>query len=131
VWPGTLRRHHADVDVGARLDQVEVHVEAVREHQRRAVLHVVAQVVAVDVGLQLVGGEHHDDVGPLGGLGHLHHLELLLLGLGDAGRALAQRDRHVLAAGVAQVQRVRVPLAAVADDGHLLALDQLMSASRS
>ena len=71
------------------------------------------------------GVQHHDDVGPLGGLGHLHDLELLLLGLGDAGRALAQRDRHVLDAGIAQVQRVRVALAAVADDGHLLALDQV------
>ena len=30
-----------------------------------------------------------------------------------------------LHAGVAQVQRVRVALAAVADDGHLLALDQV------
>ena len=120
-----LGRDHADVEVGARLDQIEVHVEAVREHQRRPVLHVVAQLLLVDVGLQLVRRQHHHDVGPLGGLGHLHDLELLLLGLGDAERALAQRDRHVLAAGIAQVQRVRMPLAAVADDGHLLALDQV------
>ena len=64
-------------------------VEAVREHQRGALFHVAVQVVAVDVGLQLVGGEHHDDVGPLGGLGHLHDLELLALGLGHALGALA------------------------------------------
>ena len=40
-------------------------------------------------------------------------------------RALAQRDRDVLDAAVAQVQRVGVALAAVADDGDLLALDQV------
>ena len=61
-----------------------MHVEAVREHQRRAVLHVAVQVLAIDVGLQFVGREHHHHVGPFGGLGDLHHLELLALGLLDA-----------------------------------------------
>ena len=46
------------------------------------------------------------------------------LGLGGGRRALAQRDRHVLAAAVAEVLRMRVALAAVADHGDLLALDQ-------
>ena len=41
------------------------------------------------------------------------------------GRALAQRDGHVLDAGIAQVQRVRVALAAVADDRDLLGLDEI------
>ena len=113
------------VEIGARLDQVEVDVEPVREHQRRALLHVGGEVVAVDVGLQLVGREHHHHVGPLGGLGDLHHLELLALGLLDALRALAQRHRHVLDAGIAQVERVGMALAAIADDGDLLALDQV------
>ena len=83
------------------------------------------QVVLVDVGLQFIGGEHHDDVGPLGGLGHLHGLELLALSLLDAGRALAQGDRHILHAAIAQIEDMGVPLAAVADHGHLLALDQI------
>ena len=83
------------------------------------------EVVLVDVGLQLVGREHHDDVGPLGGVGDLHHLEAFLLGLLGAGRALAQRDGDVLDAGIAQVQRVRVALAAIADDGDFLGLDEV------
>ena len=78
---GALRRDHQHVEVGARLDQVEMDVEAVGEQQRRALLHVGVQMLAVDVGLQLVGREHHHDVGPFGGLGDLHHLELLALGL--------------------------------------------------
>jgi hypothetical protein len=89
---GALRRDHQHVEIGARLDQVEMHVEAVREHQRRALLHVVVQMLAIDVALQLVGREHHHEVGPFGGLGDFHHLEAGGLGLLGAGRALAQRD---------------------------------------
>ena len=122
---GALGRDHHHVEVGARLDQVEVDVEAVREHQRRALLHVGGEVVAIDVGLQLVGREHHHHVGPFGGLGDLHDLELLALGLLDALRALAQRHRDVLDAGVAQIERMGMALAAIADDGDLLALDQV------
>ena len=120
-----FRRDHADVEIGARLDQVEVDVEAVREHQRRALLHVGLKVVLVDVALQLVGRQHHDDVGPLGRLGDFHHLEAGALGLLGRGRALAQRDGHVLDAAILEVQRVRVTLAAVADDRDLLALDEI------
>ena len=120
-----LRRDHQHVEIGARLDQIEMHVEAVREHQRRAVLHVGVQMLAIDVALQFVGRQHHHDVGPFGGLGHLHDLELLGLGLLHAGRALAQRHRDVLDAGIAQIERVGMALAAVADDGDLLALDQV------
>ena len=122
---GALRRDHQHVEIGARLDQVEMDVEAVGEHQRRAVLHVGDEVVAIDVGLQFVRRQHHDDVGPFGRLGDLHDLDLLGLGLAGAGRALAQRDRDVLDAGIPHIQGVGVALAAVADDGDLLALDQV------
>ena len=102
-----------------------MHVEAVREHQRRALLHVGVQVVAIDVALQFVRRQHHHDVGPFGGLGDFHDLELLALGLLDALRGLAQRDRHVLDAGIAQIERMGMALAAIADDGDFLALDQV------
>ena len=65
------------------------------------------------------------DVGPFGGFGDLHHLELLGLRLLDALRALAQRHGHVLDAGIAQIERMGMALAAIADDGDLLALDQV------
>ena len=122
---GALGRDHHHVEVGARLDQVEMHVEAVREHQRGALLHVGGEMVVIDVGLQFVGRDHHHHVGPFGGLGHLHDLELLALGLFHAGRGLAQRHRDVFDAGIAQIERVGMALAAVADDGDLLALDQV------
>ncbi len=47
------------------------------------------------------------------------------LGLFDALRALAQRHRDFLDAGVAQIERMGMALAAIADDGVLLALDQV------
>ena len=122
---GTLRRDHQHVEIGARLEQVEMHVEAVREQQRRAVLHVGVQVIAVDVALQFVGRQHHHDVGPLGGLGDFHHLEAGGFRLLGGGRSLAQRDGDFLDAGILQVQRMGVALAAIADDADLLALDQV------
>src|SRR5262249_47809725 len=122
---GSLGRDHHHVEIGARLDQVEMDVEAVREHERRTLLHVVGEVLAIDVGLQLVGREHHHHVRPFGGGGDVHDLELFALRLLHALRALAQRDGHVLDAGVAQVEPVGVTLPAVADDGDLLAFDQV------
>ena len=102
-----------------------MHVEAVREHQRRAVLHIGVQMVAIDVALQFVGRQHHHDVGPFGGLGDLHHLELLAFRLLHAGRGFAQRHGDLFDAGIAQVQRMGMALAAIADNGDLLALDQV------
>ena len=121
-----LRRDHQHVEVLARLDQVEVDVEAVREHQRRALLHVRRELVAVDVGLQLVRRQHHDDVGPFRGLGDRQHLDA---GSFSALAAEAEPVRRATAtsfdAGIAQVEGVGVALAAIADDGDLLALDQV------
>ena len=122
---GALRRDHQHVEIGARIDQVEVHVQAVREQQRRALLHVGVQMIAIDVALQLVGRQHHHHVRPLRGLGDFHHLEARAFRLLRRGRALAQRNRHVLDAGILQVQRMGVALAAIADDADLLALDQV------
>ena len=102
-----------------------MNVEPVREHQRRALFHIAVQLAVIDVGLQFVGREHHHHVGPFGGLGDLHHLELLALRLLDALRVLAQRHRDFLDAGIAQIERMGMALAAVADDGDLLALDQV------
>ena len=122
---GALGRDHQHVEIGARLDQVEMHVEAVGEHQRRAVLHVGVEMIAIDVALQFVGRQHHHHVGPFGGVGDIEHLELLALRLLRRARTRAQRHRHLLDAGVAQIERMGMALAAIADNGDLLALDQV------
>ena len=120
---GRLGRDHPHVEVGARHDLAVVHVEAVRERQRRALLDVGLDVVLVDGGDLLVGQQDHDDVGGLHGVGDFGDLQAGLLGLGPGSAALAQADRD-LDAAVVQVLRVRMALRAVADDGDVLALDQ-------
>ncbi len=75
-----------------------------------------------DLGVQLVGGEHHHDVALAGGVGGLEHRQPVLGGLGDAGRLRAQPDDDV-DAGVLEVQRVGVALRAVADDRDGLAVE--------
>jgi hypothetical protein len=70
---------------------------------------------------------------PLGGLGDAHHLEPVasaFLAESPTRPQMSDRD-DVLDAGIAEVQRVGMALAAVADDGDLLALMRLRSASRS
>ena len=121
---GALGRAHDDVHVLGGLDVAEVNVEAVGEGEGVAGLEVIFDVLLVDLGLRLVGNEHHDDVGFLGGGVHVAHLETGLLGLRPGAGALAQADAHV-AAGVEQVQRVGMALGAVTDDGNLLVLDDL------
>ena len=115
---------HDDVDVLGGLDVAVVDVEAVREGEGVAGLEVVLDVLLVDLGLSLVGGEDHDDVRLLGGGVHVDDLEAGLAGLLGGLGALAEADADV-AAGVHEVQRVGVALGAVADDGDLLVLDDL------
>ena len=65
------------------------------------------------------GRQHHDEVGPFGGLGDFHHLEAGGFRLLGRGRALAQRDGDFLDAGILEVQRMGMALAAIADDDDL------------
>jgi hypothetical protein len=82
-------------------------------------------MLGVQIALALVGGQHHDHVRPFGGLRRVHHLDAGGLRLGGTGGARAQRDHEILHAGILQVERVRVALAAIADDRDLFALDQV------
>ena len=71
---GALGRHHQHVEILARLDQIEMNVEAMREQKRRALLQVRREMLRIDVALQFVGRQHHHDVGPFGGFGDGQHL---------------------------------------------------------
>ena len=92
------------------------------EEQRVAVDQVGLDGLGVELALHRVGGEHHDEVGLLARLERRDDAQPLGVGLLAALRALGQSDAHV-DAGVAQRQRVRVSLAAVAEHGHVAALD--------
>ncbi len=121
---GALGGDHQYVQVGARLDQLEMDIEAVGEQERGALLHVVLQFVLVDVGLQLIRRGHHHHVRPFGGVGDAHHLEaggFRLLGAG----ARAHGDHKVFHARIPHILGMGMALRTKADDGDLLVLDQI------
>ena len=93
------------------------------EEQRVAVLEVGLNRLRVERALHVVRREDHDQVGLGGSLGRSDDPQAFRLGLGAALAALRQPDADV-DPGVAQRERVGVPLAAVAEHGHVLALDQ-------
>ena len=68
----------------------------------------------------LVGHEHRDELCSLRRLGCSPDSESGLLGLASRGAALAKADLN-LDAGVAEIERMRVPLGPVPDDRDLAA----------
>ena len=121
---GCLGRDHADIDVGMRDDLAEADVEAVREHQRLAALHVRRNLLVVDLRLADVGRQDHHDLRLCGGLGDGPHRQSGRLDFRARLRFGMQADAHIQAA-VAQVQRVGMALAAKADDRDRLAAQTL------
>ncbi len=94
-----------------------MHVEAVGEEERGVGLEVRRDLL-VHGRLHLVRQEERHDLGALHSLLRRQHREAFRLGCGAGRAALAQADLH-LDPGVAEVERVRVTLASVADHGDL------------
>jgi len=101
-----------------------------RADQHVAGHEVIANMGSEDLALELVGQEDGDDVGLLRGLGNRDRLKTVLDGLLVVGRA-GQFSHDDVAAAIAEVLRVAVPLRAVAQDGDGLVLQQERSASLS
>ena len=123
---GALGSDHDDVHILGSGDGLEVDVEAVCKGQCLALGHVGSHLRVVDIGAQLVGHQHHNNIAGLGSLFHFHHLEVFVGGselrsLCPVGRALAQADHNVDAA-FGQILRVCMTLAAEADDSDGLAV---------
>ena len=115
---GPLRRDHDHVVALRGRDLAEVDGEPVREEDRGTRLQVGLDLRLEDAFLDVVGQQDGDELCATDGIGDLANRQpggLSLLPRLAPG-AQADLDLH---AGVAQVQSVRVPLASVADDGHL------------
>ena len=91
-------------------------VEAVREHERLAGRHVRRDLLVVQVALDMIGDQDHHHLGGFGGVGDRHHFQAGGFRFRPGLAALIEAD-HYVHARIAQVQRVRMALAAVADDG--------------
>ena len=120
--PRRLRRHHGHIDAVRRLYRLVVDVESVGEHQSLAREQVGEDGLPVDLGLGVVGDQHHDDVGVAGDIGNQSHLEAFVFGLGPAPAPLVQADADIEPA-VPQVQGVSMALASVADNSYRLVLE--------
>ena len=92
---GALRRDHADVDAGRRLDLAEVNREAVGEEQQVAGGDAVGDLLAPELALFLVGEKDHHDVAAAGRFGEVEDLEAGGFRLGAAGRVRAQTDDYI------------------------------------
>ena len=100
-----------------------MHVQAVGECNRRAFAQIVMDVFLIGFSLQFIGHGEHDQVAPSGGFCDPHNLEAFALGLLRRRGALAQGHNNILRPAVAQVQRVRMALAAIAQDGNFFVFD--------
>ena len=89
-----------------------------REEQRRARLEVRRDLLLVQSGLRAVGNEERDELRAAHGVGDGANGQPRLLRRGGRRAAGPQADLD-LDAGVVQVERVRVPLAAVPEHGDL------------
>ena len=74
----------------------------------------------IQLALNVIGDQNHDDVGGFGRIGGGEHFQSGRFGLGPAF-ASRYRPTTTFDARIAQIQRVRVALAAVADNGDRLA----------
>ena len=92
---GGLRGHHADVDFLRRDDRAVANIEAMGEHQRLPLAHVRSDVFVVDGCLGGIGGQNHDDVGPLGGIGDGEYFQAGGLGLLDGPAGCRQADADI------------------------------------
>ena len=120
---GGLGRNHRDVNVSRRLDRPEADIEAMGEHQSLPCREVGRDFFLVDVRLNRVRHQNHDDVGPGCNFSDCSDRQAAGLGFGSRFAAGGQSDSHVNAA-VLQVESVGVALGAIANDGDFLAPDE-------
>ena len=118
---GRFGRDHGNVHVRRRLNLPEVNIEAVGEHQSLTLGHVRRDFARVQIALDMIRDQDHHHIGGLRGVGGGKNLEP---GRFRLGRALASfvQSNHYVHAAIAQIERVGVALAAVADDRYRLVL---------
>ena len=118
----SFRRDHDHIEVGARHNLVVMDRETVSEGQSSALLQVRLQLVLVQLALELIRGQNHNQISRSDGAGDIGHFQAMGFGLGNRRGAAAQTNSNVHT-GIFQVAGVGVTLGTVTDDGNFLALD--------
>jgi hypothetical protein len=121
--PGTLGRYQNHIEILARLDLLEVDVEAMGEQQRGAFLEQRFEL-GIQRLLREIGHQHGHQLSAFYRRSRFHHLQAVLLRLGPTV-AFPHADHHVIAA-VAQVQRMRAALTAIPQNGDARATQRFL-----
>ena len=122
--PGPFGRNHEHIDIGRRHHLPKVDVKPVGKGKGIARFEIGANIGFVHSLLDFVVNQDHHDVPPLAGLGHIGDFQPFGLGL-SAPLAIRAQAHHHLDATLRQVERMRVALTAVANDGHGLVREQV------
>ena len=120
--PGALGSNQQRVDSPRRFDLAEMDVEPVRAHQHVSGRQVIANLVAINIGLDFIGKQYVDHVGHLGGVGDRHGLEAVGNGQIVIGRTGPLAD-HDIASAVFEVLSLGVSLRAVTENRDRLAFE--------
>jgi len=118
---GAFGRDHDNVHVGGRHDLAVMDIKAVCKHERVSFHETVSNTVGIEHGLLFVVDEDHDYVCKLRRIFCSVYLQASFFCRFPGFAALIEADDDVYAA-LFEVQRVRVTLAAVADNGDDLVL---------
>ena len=92
-----------------------------REGDGFAICQIGRDIGLVHIGLRFIVDQDHDDVCGLGGFRNGHHFKSVLLGYRPGFAAAAEADDYI-AAGIPEIERVRMALRTVPDDGDFLAV---------
>ena len=95
-------------------------VEAVRKRKNHAGAQIRLDVLVIHRRLLFVVDQNHDHICDLSGFRRGHDGQTGVLRLLPALAAFIQRNDHI-AARIAKIQRMRMTLGTIADDGNLLA----------
>ena len=121
---GGLGGHHDYVHAAGRDYELVGYREAVGELQGGPLLEVGLHQFLVDLGLDLVRQEHHDDVGLPDRVGDLGYLKAVLLRLLPGFPVLPDADDDV-DPGIMEAEGLRPSLGAVSEDRNDLPVEDL------
>jgi hypothetical protein len=119
---GTLRCDQEYIEVCTGLDETEAHRQAVAEAKRSAAAKIGLHLT-VQRRMGFVGREHHDDVRGSDGILQKRGGQARRFCFEHASGLAPKSDNHVNAA-VVQVERLRAPLVAIAEDRHALPVER-------
>ena len=102
-----------------------MHVQAVCKCNGRAFTDIVVDIFFVSFGLQFIRHGEHDDIGPSGCFCNAHSFQAFAFRFCNRSRPFTQRNHEVFRTAVAQVQRMGMALAAIAENGDFFVFDQI------